>query len=212
MDLFRTDAHIDRHRVDHGRTRGEVGEFLLRPPLRSRRASPRARREDGRRARPLQRLRALGRSGRHALHAHGYRAAATSPAREDADRIWGRGACDAKGIIASMIQAAEELLGSGVAELRPAVRGRRGEEQRRGAGRRPQSARVALPDQRRAERQQAGARLEGRAALRDCGHGQDGALRLPGTRRVRHRQAAGRARGVARHAAAGGSACSGPAR
>jgi acetylornithine deacetylase len=35
-------------------------------------------------------------------------------AREDEDRIWGRGACDAKGIIASMIHAAEGLLESGV--------------------------------------------------------------------------------------------------
>ena len=34
--------------------------------------------------------------------------------REDGDRIWGRGACDAKGIIASMIRAAEELLDEGV--------------------------------------------------------------------------------------------------
>jgi acetylornithine deacetylase len=33
--------------------------------------------------------------------------------REDADRIWGRGACDAKGIIASMIQAAQQLLEAG---------------------------------------------------------------------------------------------------
>lgn len=33
--------------------------------------------------------------------------------REDADRIWGRGACDTKGIIASMIMAAEALLASG---------------------------------------------------------------------------------------------------
>jgi acetylornithine deacetylase len=35
------------------------------------------------------------------------------PAREDAERIWGRGACDAKGIIACMTQAAGELLESG---------------------------------------------------------------------------------------------------
>lgn len=35
------------------------------------------------------------------------------PAREDAEYIWGRGACDAKGIIAAMIGAAEQLLGSG---------------------------------------------------------------------------------------------------
>ena len=34
--------------------------------------------------------------------------------REDVDRIWGRGACDAKGIIACMIRAAEELLDEGV--------------------------------------------------------------------------------------------------
>lgn len=35
------------------------------------------------------------------------------PAREDAEYIWGRGACDAKGIIAAMIGAAEELLATG---------------------------------------------------------------------------------------------------
>jgi acetylornithine deacetylase len=36
------------------------------------------------------------------------------PSREDDEFIWGRGACDAKGIIASMIAAAEQLLGEGV--------------------------------------------------------------------------------------------------
>ncbi|MBV9506570.1 MAG: M20/M25/M40 family metallo-hydrolase [Acidobacteriia bacterium] len=35
------------------------------------------------------------------------------PAREDECRIWGRGACDTKGIIAAMIQAAEFLLEAG---------------------------------------------------------------------------------------------------
>jgi acetylornithine deacetylase len=35
------------------------------------------------------------------------------PSREDETRIWGRGACDAKGIIASMIGAAESLLADG---------------------------------------------------------------------------------------------------
>jgi acetylornithine deacetylase len=35
------------------------------------------------------------------------------PWREDEDHIWGRGACDTKGIIASMITAAEALLESG---------------------------------------------------------------------------------------------------
>ncbi len=36
------------------------------------------------------------------------------PSREDNDRIWGRGACDTKGIIASMIVAAEQLLEAGI--------------------------------------------------------------------------------------------------
>ncbi len=35
------------------------------------------------------------------------------PSREDKDHIWGRGACDTKGIIAAMITASEELLASG---------------------------------------------------------------------------------------------------
>ena len=35
------------------------------------------------------------------------------PSREDAEFLWGRGACDAKGIIAAMITAAEGLLASG---------------------------------------------------------------------------------------------------
>src|SRR3954447_17378829 len=35
------------------------------------------------------------------------------PSREDETDIWGRGACDTKGIIASMIAAAERLLSAG---------------------------------------------------------------------------------------------------
>src|SRR5690242_5416385 len=35
------------------------------------------------------------------------------PSREDNDHIWGRGACDTKGIIAAMITAAETLLAAG---------------------------------------------------------------------------------------------------
>jgi acetylornithine deacetylase len=37
--------------------------------------------------------------------------------REDPDTIWGRGSCDAKGIAAAMIAAAESLLGSGIRNL-----------------------------------------------------------------------------------------------
>ncbi len=39
------------------------------------------------------------------------------PAREDAEFIWGRGACDTKGIIAAMITAAERLLEQGVRDF-----------------------------------------------------------------------------------------------
>jgi acetylornithine deacetylase len=35
------------------------------------------------------------------------------PSREDGEFIWGRGACDAKGIVAAMVAAAEQLLGEG---------------------------------------------------------------------------------------------------
>jgi acetylornithine deacetylase len=39
------------------------------------------------------------------------------PSREDAEFIWGRGACDTKGIIASMLVAAEELLAEGTRDF-----------------------------------------------------------------------------------------------
>jgi acetylornithine deacetylase len=39
------------------------------------------------------------------------------PSREDSDHIWGRGSCDAKGIIASMVGAAEKLLASGTSNF-----------------------------------------------------------------------------------------------
>jgi acetylornithine deacetylase len=39
------------------------------------------------------------------------------PSREDSETIWGRGACDAKGIVAAMIAAVESLLGAGVRNL-----------------------------------------------------------------------------------------------
>ena len=39
------------------------------------------------------------------------------PAREDHEFIWGRGACDTKGIIASMIQAVDRLLAEGLRNI-----------------------------------------------------------------------------------------------
>jgi acetylornithine deacetylase len=39
------------------------------------------------------------------------------PSREDAEWIWGRGACDAKGILAAMVAAAERLLSEGTRDF-----------------------------------------------------------------------------------------------
>jgi acetylornithine deacetylase len=39
------------------------------------------------------------------------------PSREDEGKIWGRGACDTKGIIASMLHAIENLLGAGARNI-----------------------------------------------------------------------------------------------
>ena len=84
---------------------------------------------------------------------------------EDDEFITGRGACDTKGIIASMIHAAEQLLEAGERDfgLLFVV----GEERNSaGASHAAQtSARLALHDQRRAHREQTRARLQGRAAL-----------------------------------------------
>src|SRR3954447_3142375 len=39
------------------------------------------------------------------------------PSREDNEYIWGRGACDTKGIIASMIEAVRQLLSEGARDF-----------------------------------------------------------------------------------------------
>ena len=84
--------------------------------------------------------------------------------REDETHIWGRGACDTKGIIASMIFAVEELLREGQRNL--ALLFVVGEERNStGAIRsRQASARIEIPDQWRADGKQAGAGIERRAA------------------------------------------------
>ena len=55
------------------------------------------------------------------------------PSRDDGEQIWGRGACDTKGIIAAMLKAAEALLYRRQTQLRPALRRRRGAQQCRRA-------------------------------------------------------------------------------
>ena len=88
------------------------------------------------------------------------------PSREDDQHIWGRGACDTKGIIASMIFAVRDLLEAGQTNL--ALLFVVGEE-RNSAGALAAAkspARLEIPDQWRAHREQAGARLQRRAAAR----------------------------------------------
>ena len=59
------------------------------------------------------------------------------PSRVEGDRIYGRGACDAKGILAAQVAAAERAAARGRDARRPAVRRRRGARQRRRARREP---------------------------------------------------------------------------
>ena len=85
--------------------------------------------------------------------------------REDDECIWGRGACDTKGIIASMIFAVEALLAEGVRGI--ALLFVVGEERNSAGalGGRETIPRQPLPDQWRADREQARAGLERRAAV-----------------------------------------------
>jgi len=80
------------------------------------------------------------------------------PFREDAEYIWGRGACDAKGIIGSMIAAAD-------AEFRAPLRCGRRTKQRRSDGGRQGASGLAVPDQRRTHGEQVGHWIERRAAV-----------------------------------------------
>jgi len=69
---------------------------------------------------------------------------------EDGDFIGGRGSCDAKGIIAAMIAAAEKTSGRGHAQFRTALRCRRRTQQRGGQSCRGNAARLAISYQWRA--------------------------------------------------------------
>ncbi len=116
------------------------------------------------------------------------------PSREDAEFIWGRGSCDAKGIIASMFVAAEKLRADEVRNfgLLFVVGEERNSAGAPGGG--EVAAGFAVPGQWRAHRKQAGAGVERRAAIRNCCAWQDGALGLSGAGRLGHRSFARRAR------------------
>ena len=102
------------------------------------------------------------------------------PSREDPENIWGRGSCDAKGIIASMPVGAARKLAGPKAELIFGLLFVVGEE-RNSAGAiaaSSLSARIALSGEWGADGKQAGPCIERRAALRDDRAWASGALRL----------------------------------
>ncbi len=112
------------------------------------------------------------------------------PSREDDQHIWGRGACDTKGIIAAMIFAVRELLEAGQSNVGLLfVVG----EERNSAG-----AIAAAKDpawfqvhhQWRADGEQAGARVERRVASRNRGERPHGAFGLSAFGRIGDRKAA----------------------
>ena len=101
-------ARADRHRFDD-RPRGGGGRWLA---ARLRGARLPRRRAAGRRW-PVQRLRHARRAGRGALDALRLCAAVLSRAAIADGKLFGRGACDAKGILAAQVAAAERLRAAG---------------------------------------------------------------------------------------------------
>ena len=87
----------------------EAGEWLASTPGAARLPC----RSAARRRRPLQCLRAARRSGSRALDAFRLRPAVLSAARCAATRLFGRGSCDAKGILAAQVAAAEQMRARG---------------------------------------------------------------------------------------------------
>ena len=166
MNLFElTRALVDIESITENEER--VGEFLFGSSFRAGRALRRARRAHGSRAAPLQRAGAVGRRPVVTLSTHMDTVPPFFASREDDEFIWGRAACDTKGIIASMIMAAEALLEQGGRNF--ALLFVVGEE-RNSVGRLPcgeAPARVEISDQRRAHGKQAGPGFQGRVALRD---------------------------------------------
>ena len=171
----------------------QVGLFLFDYLRRARGAHRRPRRAAGSGAASLQRAGVLGRSQWSRSPRTWTRCRRSIASREDDEFIWGRGACDTKGIIASMILAVEALLTDG--ERGVALLFVVGEE-RNSAGalrRRERSARQQLSDQRRAYGEQAGAGIERRAAVRNHRAGTHGALGVSALGRIGHREIARRA-------------------
>ena len=100
------------------------------------------------------------------------------PSREDDDFIWGRGSADAKGIIASMIVAAEGLLADGVRNfgLLFVVGEERNSAGAYAAAKDPRGSRYLINGEPTENKLAAG--HQGRAALRNHRAGQAGSFRL----------------------------------
>ena len=76
------------------------------------------------------------------------------PSRVDGDRLYGRGSCDAKGILAAQVAAADRVAqGRRDARRPPVRRRRRARQRRRQARQRRGDRRMSLPGRRRADRQ-----------------------------------------------------------
>jgi acetylornithine deacetylase len=99
------------------------------------------------------------------------------PSHEDDHNIWGRGACDVKGIIASMILAAESMLEQGIRNI-GLLFGRRGTHSAGAyeAARHPPGSRFLINGEPTSNRLALGS---GRAALRNHRRRTHGALGVP---------------------------------
>ena len=114
------------------------------------------------------------------------------PSSETPDRIYGRGSCDAKGIIVAQIAAAEKLKAKGIhVGLLFLVGEERDSQGAQTANQR--AARREVPDQRRAHGEPDGAGFKGNVARGGGREGKDGALGLSRAGRVGDREAARRA-------------------
>ncbi len=132
--------------------------------------------------------------------------------REDDEFIWGRGACDTKGIIASMIIAAEALLDAGERNfgLLFVVGEERNSAGAYHAAKHPRGSRFII----NGEPTENKLALGSKGALRYevVAQRQDGALRVSRTGRIRHRQTARRARSHSRKSRCLSMTCSARAR
>ena len=100
---------------------------------------------------------------------------------ETDDRIYGRGSCDAKGIIVAQIAAAEKLKAEGI-YVRTVIPGRRGTRQPGRADGQPATSRLEVPHQRRAHGKSAGRRDQRNAARGTGRQRAHGTLGLSGAR------------------------------